>query len=360
MPRYIIPKGSYDQIQGGKFESTVINFKVIVAYDQKTGSGEEATCEPFAQTSNDVLNDLEALGVYISVGRPLRIDQSASGGSDVDPVLTAYSAGAAQENTVVPFVCEGYSCRENPIAKTWDVEATYRVVAWEDPGHVEARIVSRPRTAPCWRIGETTAIQWDSPPIQAPSTSPYNDVVQLGDIGGIEYDINTQPRNHVVDGLEASFSFVIRGPYYATNSASTLTVPALWTKWTEGDAATTPGRRSSGIEWNESPAATWNRGEWIVDGISVVPINTVDHRVTVTMRYDDFQLCDQMPAQAYAGPIIPKARTVQPALSEPGITTFLVAAKYVMWVNPYPLQRDPFVSQDMPFGVFNFISEALT
>ena len=358
MPRYIIPKGSYDQIQGGKFESTVINFKIMVVYD--VADSETGVCEGFRQNSNDVLNDLELLGVFINIGRPLRIDQTSTGGTNVDPVLTAFAAGAAQQNVVVPFICEGYSARENRTAKIWEIDAIYRVVALENPGHVEAKIVSRPRTAPTWRIGLTSAIQWDSIPIVQPYPNPYNDVVQLGDIGGIEYDINTQPRNHIVDGLEASFSFVIRGPHYPTNASANLSVPALWTKWSEGDAATTPGKRSSGIEWGETPAETWNRGEWIVDSIVITPINTVDHKVTVMMRYDDFQLCDQMPAQAYAGPIIPIARTVQPGFSEPGITTFFVAAKYVVWVNPYPLQREPFVSQDMPYGAFDYISEALT
>tara|TARA_R100001463_G_scaffold88700_1_gene143471 strand:- start:6804 stop:7904 length:1101 start_codon:yes stop_codon:yes gene_type:complete len=363
MPRYIIPKGAYDQTQGSKFESSTVNFKVMVFYDQKR----DGVCEDFAQNSNDALNDLSDLGVYIDVGRPLRIDQTSTGGSNVDPVLTVYSAGSVADPTAsgatveVPMVCEGWSARESKQAKMWEFSAVYKAVSYENPGHVSAKISSRPRTTPAWRIGDTLVIQWSqSPIVPAGCTLPYNDVVQMGDIGGISYDINTQPRNYTVEGLQATFSFVIRAPYYATQQATELTVDPLWTEWTEGPSARTPGKRSCDDEWDEVTAETWPRGEWIVESVQITPINTVDHKVTVTMRTDDFQLCDQIPAQAYGGPVIPKVRPDQPTLSPPipDVTEFLLCAEYVFWVNPYPMQREVFTAAEFPYKVYEYISES--
>lgn len=360
MPRYVIPKGSYDQRSGGKFESTETTFVVHLLYDQV----EAEECEPFAQTANQAINDLSNLGVYIDVGRPLRIDQTATGGSNVDPVLTVYSAGRDTNNFSIPMVCEGYTCAENAAAKMWTITATYRAVALEDPNHVEAKTVPMPRQAPAWRIGYTNAIDWTStsttPPINPGNgTSPYGDTVVLGDIQGIAYDINTQPRNFNIEGWETVFSFVIRAPYYATHQATSLVVDPLWLLWSNGDATTTVGKRSNATEWGESPPAWWARGEWIVSAIEVQPINSVDHKVTVRMRYDEWQLCDQLPGQVYGGPIMPTSRPTQPPTSDPEVATLLVVTKYVFWSNPYPGQRDPFLASDFPFGVYDYIVDAV-
>ena len=330
MPRYVIPKGSYDQRQGAKFESTETNFVIHVLYDQL----EEGSCEPFAQTANDAINDLDALGVGIAVGKPLKIGA-------VDPVLTVYSAGSPSKTTVIPMVCEGYTAVENQSAKMWTINATYRAVARETPNHVEAKVYVSPRQAPAWRIGDTLAIDWTdtstTPPINPGNgTSPYGDTVILGDIGGIAYDLNTQPRNFNIEGWECKFSFVLRSPYYATYAATTLTVDQLWLDWTVGSLSRTVGKRSNAVEWNESPAAFWNRGEWIVSSIDLQPINSVDHKVTVTMKYDEWQLCDQIPGQVYGGPILPGERSPQPpnAATDPEVSTLLVVANYVFWSNP--------------------------
>lgn len=363
MPRYVIPKGSYDQRSGGKFESTETTFVVHLLYDQQDESG---NCETFASSSNVALNDLSSLGVYIDVGRPLRIDQTATGGANVDPVLTVYSAGSPLENQSIPMVCEGYACSENQAAKMWTITATYRAVAKEDPNHVEAKTIPSPRQAPAWRIGYTTAIDWTDastiPPINPGNgTSPYGDTIIKGDISGIAYDINTQPRNFNIEGWETVFSFVIRAPYYSTHQATSLTVDQLWLLWTNGDASTTVGKRSNGTEWGESPAAWWARGEWIVSAIEVQPINSVDHKVTVRMRYDEWQLCDQLPGQVYGGPIQPAARSPQPpeAATDPEVGTMLVVAKYVFWSNPYPEQRTPFSSAQFPYDVYDYIVDAV-
>ena len=365
MPRYVIPKGAYDLRQGGKFESAEIAFVVMLIYDQH--DSEEETCEAFALNSNDALNDLSDLGIYIDVGRPLRIDQTASGGANVDPVLTVYSAGSPTAGAgglppAVPMVCEGYTCTESRSAKMWTITATYRAVSYEDPNHVEAFMSTAPRTTPAWRIGDTSPIDWSAAPIVPTNAAdPYNDTVLVGDIGGIPYDINTQPRQHVVEGQQAVFSFVIRAPYYATHAAASLTVDPLWTYWTEGEGSETPGKRSRGTEWGESPAAKWPRGEWIVESVQVTPINSVDHKCTVTMRYDEFQLCDQIPAQAYGGIVLPDPRADQPpGITEPDVTTFLMQAKYVLWSNPYPLSRAVFIAGDLPLNVFDYVSEAFT
>ncbi len=364
MPRYVIPKGSYDQRSGGKFESTETTFVVHLLYDQvQEGSGK---CEAFAQNSNDAQNDLSNLGIYIDVGRPLRIDQTASGGSDVDPVLTVYSAGNQANNYSIPMVCEGYTCTENAAAKMWTITATYRAVAKEDPNHVEAKTIPMPRQAPAWRIGTTAAIDWTStsttPPINPGNgTSPYGDTIILGDIDGRSHDINTQPRNFNVEGWETVFSFVIRAPYYTEHQSTNLTVDPLWLLWSNGAATTTVGKRSNATEWGESPPTWWARGEWIVSAIEVQPINSVDHKVTVRMRYDEWQLCDQLPAQVYGGPILPAIRTPQPpeATSDPEVGTMLVIAKYVFWSNPYPAQRTPFNTFQFPYGVYDYIVDAV-
>mgnify|MGYP003328330907 CR=1 FL=1 len=365
MPRYVIPKGAYDTRQGGKFESAEIAFTIHVIYDQQEGDEGEESCEEFALNSNDAINDLSELGIYIDVGRPLRIDQTAYGGSDVDPVLTVPSAGAAQQigglPPAVPMVCEGYTCTESRSAKMWTITATYRAVSYEDPNHVEAIIRSAPRTTPAWRIGNTLAIDWtDTQVAPTGSGAPYQDLVVLNDIGGVPYDINTQPRQYVVDGLEAVFSFVIRAPYYDTHAATTLTVDELWSYWTEGDGSRTPGRRTTGVEWGESPVETWSAGEWVVMSVDIVPINSVDHKCTVTMKLDDFQNCDQIPAQAYGGIILPDDRAAQPNFNEQDVSVFLMQAKYVLWSNPYPLTRAVWSANDFPFNVYDYVSQAFT
>lgn len=352
MPRYVIPKGAYDQRQGGKFESTEVDFVIHVLYD---AAGEGGGCEEFASNSNDVLNDLDSLGVGISVGKPLKV-----GG--VDPVLTVYSAGSPNKTDSIPMVCEGYTATENTQAKMWTIRAIYRAVAREDPNHVEARTYPRPRQAPAWRIGNTLAIDWSSNPINPGNGSdPYEDTIQLGDIDGIEYDVNTQPRNFNIEGWQCEFSFVLRAPYYATYAATTLTVDPLWTEWSAGNLSQTVGKRSNATEWGEDPAQWWARGEWIVDSIEFVPINSVDHKVTVKMRYDDWQLCDQIPGQVYGGPIFPSERTDQPpeSATDPEVSVLLVVAKYVMWSNPYPEQRTPFVAANFPADVYTYIRDAV-
>jgi|TARA_R100000084_G_scaffold838_2_gene549 hypothetical protein len=363
MPRYVIPKGAYNQQSGGKFESTETTFVVHLLYDQQD---EDGVCESFAQNANDAHNDLSTLGVYIDVGRPLRIDQTSTGGANVDPVLKVYSAGSPFENDEIPMVCEGYTCTEDRGGKMWTITAIYRAVSYEDPNHVEAKTVPRSRMVPAWRVGDLTAIDWNdtstTPPINPGNgTSPYGDTIILGDIGGRSHDVNTQPRNFIVEGWNASFSFVIRAPYYEQHQSTSLTVDPLWTLWTTGYASQSVGKRSNATEWGESPAAWWPRGAWIVELIDVQPINSVDHKVTVTMRYDEWQLCDQLPAQVYGGPVLPKIRDPQPpeAASDPELSTMLMVARFIFWSNPYPEQRTPFTTSQFPYEVYDYIADAL-
>lgn len=344
MPRRVIPKGSYDKNIGGPFQSSEVRFTIILVYDQTT----DDVCEDFAQTADEAWNDMIGLGVKMDVGRPLAIDTT-------DPVLFVASASdPASSTSTVPMICEGIEIKEDRDAKIWRITGIYRAVEYADPGHVFAKVVSAPREVTAWRIGDTSAITWSF----NTSTQSWDDpLANASDIGGVKYDINTNPRTTTIEGWQAEFSFIIRSPYYATYAATTLTEETNWINWTVGDASTTVGKRNKGTEWNESPVATWATGEWIVSEIMIDPINTVDHKVTVRMRYDEWQLCDQVPGQAYGGPIFPGTRPSSPTV---GTDPLLLAAEYVFWANPYPLGRDAFVAGDLPYGVFDFISTAFT